>query len=272
MAKLKAALAAVAKSLGLQQQLLKRVQRRYKANRKRAFKAHAQQLAAQKNADKLRGEGKAKLAAKADKRVRRHSHVAYKNHLRAEHYLGAIKRKQQVIHKLETDHAKFAAELKKANKVTVRGNKVTGGASRQRLRVALHTAAHNCSTGVQHNYYSQSGLAPLYSHTLKDMPYGHRFDCSSFADGIYYVCGLKDPSGTDWNGGYTGTEGEHGKEVSASEAQTGDLVLYGSFPHHHVEVVLDPENKTTCGHGSAPIDMGVFDLFGDGDYIIRTYL
>jgi hypothetical protein len=49
-------------------------------------------------------------------------------------------------------------------------------------------------------------------------------------------------------------------------------VLYGPAPHHHVEVVLDPREKTTVGHGSPPIDIGVFDLFGDGDYIIRRYV
>jgi len=72
--------------------------------------------------------------------------------------------------------------------------------------------------------------------------------------------------------GWTGTEGEHGTRVSEDGAKTGDLVLYGPFPHHHVEVVDNPKLKTTVGHGSPPIDQGVFDLFGDGNYEIRRYI
>lgn len=270
MKKLQDRLAAVAKRLGLMQPRLARAQRRYKSNRKRAFKAHEQQLAAQKKADRLRSEGKD--ATGVDARASRYGHTAHKNHARAQVWLGRVKVLQRKLNGLEADHAKIAAELKKAHKVSVRGNKVTGGTARQRLRVAIHTAAANCASGAQHNYYSMTGGAPDYGRMLKDMPYGLRFDCSVFGDGTYYVCDLPDPSGTDFNGGFTGTEGEHGRQVSESEAKTGDLVLYGPQPHHHVEVVDDPEAKTTIGHGSAPIDQGVFDLFGDGDYIVRSYV
>lgn len=272
MAKIRQALTRVAEALGLNQTLLARAQRRYKANRKRAYKAHAQQLVAQKQADAARAKGDTATAARKDKAALRHGSVAFKNHSRAQHYLGSVKTLTQRIHGLETTHAAIAAKLKKLNHVQVRGNKVTGGKPRGQIRVALHTAAGNCAAGKQNNYYSQVGAASDYGHTITGMPYGHRFDCSSFADGIYYVCGLPDPSGTDYNGGYTGTEGERGREVSPGAAQTGDLILYGSFPHHHVEVVDDPAVRTTVGHGSGPIDGGIFDLFGDGDFHIRSYL
>jgi hypothetical protein len=273
--KLKEALAKVAEALGLSGVLLARVQHRYIANRKRAFKAHHQQVAAQESADRARAAGNEALAGKRDREALRHAHVAYANHLRAQHFVGVVKKLQQRINGLEADHAKLAAGLKKAHKVTVHANKIEGGTARGRLAVAIHTSAANCSTGTQHNYYSMTGAAPDLGHTLKGMPYGHRFDCSSYATGIYFLSGLKDPNGGEYaptETMFTGTLGEHGKRVSESEAKTGDFVLYGPAPHHHVEVVDDPARKTTIGHGSAPIDQGVFDLFGDGDYEIRSYV
>jgi len=275
MAKLKAALKAVKEKLSLNDRLLVRAQRRYKANRKRAYIAHGKQESAQVRADEWRSKANPKQAAVFDKEARRHAEVAYRNHLRAQHYLGVTKTLQQKINKLDTTAAGYEKKIK-ANKAKVGpdGHKITGGTARQRLRLAIHTAAHNCATGKQNNYYSMSGLARAYLRTLAGYPYGHTWDCSTFADGSYIVCGLEAPSGPDTltQGGYTGTQGEHGKQIPESQAKTGDLVLYGPFPHHHVEVVDDPKAKTTIGHGSPPIDAGVFDLFGDGDYIIRTYL
>jgi len=265
MKKLRAALTKVRKALRRDHWLLKRAQRRYKANRKRAYVAHNQQVKAQEAADRLRAEGHPRAAARKDKEVRRHGHVAYRNHLRAEHFLGVVKKLQQRIHGLKRKRADFQAELRK----------IASDHPRAKIRRALHTAAANCASGAQNNYYSMTGALPVLARTLAGMPYGHRFDCSSFATGIYFVCGLKDPNGGDYAPGetmYTGSLGEHGRRVSDAEAKTGDLVFYGPAPHDHVEVVDDPKAKTTIGHGSPPIDAGVFDLFGDGDYEIRTYL
>jgi hypothetical protein len=265
MNKIRAALARIAKALKLDHVLLARAQRRYKANRRRAYIAHNQQLGAQRRADSLRAHGHAAAAARVDKEVRRRAHVAYRNHLRAEHYLGVVKRLQQRIHGLKTKREHFRAELKKK----------VGSGPRAELRHAIHTAAANCASGHQNNYYSMTGALPDLAKTLAGMPYGHRFDCSSFATGVYFVCDLPDPNGGNYTPGetmYTGSLGEHGKRVSEAQAKTGDLVLYGPAPHHHVEVVDDPHAKTTIGHGSPPIDAGVFDLFGDGDYEIRSYV
>ena len=48
-------------------------------------------------------------------------------------------------------------------------------------------------------------------------------------------------------------------------------MLSGPNPHHPVELSVGPGDKT-IGHGSAPVDPGVINLFGDGDYIIRSYV
>jgi hypothetical protein len=287
-AKLRAALTVVKEKLSLNQHLLARAQHRYKANRKRAFIAHNRQEKARRLADQRRREGHPKLAASFDEEARRHAHVAYRNHLRAQFWLGRIKVLQQRIHGLKTRAEHYEAEIKK-NRAKVDGNKVTGGSRRQRLRLALHTAARNCASGDQNNYYDMEGALPDLGHTLEGMPYGHRFDCSSFATGIDYCCGLPDPNGGDYTPGetmYTGSLGEHGRRVSKAHAKTGDAVLYGPAPHHHIEKVDDPDEESTIGHGSAPIDAGKFDLFGGGtcaspggpgpqslaDYEIRTYL
>lgn len=287
MAKLKAALAAVAKSLGIQQALLSRAQRRYKANRKRAFKAHAQQLAARRKADALRkessvcltygptedqrkGERLLKRSIRLDKQARRHSQVAYKNHLRAEHYLGAIKRKQQAIHKLETTQAGLEAELKKLNKVTIKGDKATGGSVHERLKAVALASAAACASGARPNHYDQGGSYDV-SHCITGPAYDHRDDCSSWKTSAHKSAGLKDPNGLRYTAGYTETLRNYavanGLVVSRSELKPGGSVIYGRpGATHHVEMYVGPGDKT-IGHGSAPVDAGIVDLFGPDEYM-----
>lgn len=273
MEKLKAALAAVAKSLGLQHVLLSRAQRRYKANRKRAFKAHNQQLAAQRRADKARGLGtpaSLRKARREDKRARRHSHVAYRNHLRAEHYLGAIKRKQQAIHKLETRQADLEAELKKLNKVTIKGDKATGGSVHERLKAVALASAAACASGDRDNFYSQSGRYDV-SHCITGPATDCRDDCSSWTTSAHKSAGLKDPNGLRYTAGYTETLRDYAVAndlvVSRSELKPGGSVIYGRpGATHHVEMYVGPGDKT-IGHGSAPVDAGVVDLFGPDEYM-----
>lgn len=261
MAKIKERLAKILEKLMSDEAQLEKARKRYKANRALAMKDHKKAAKAQEAGNQ----------GKAD----RCNHRASRAHRRAQFWLGKVKLCIQRKEGLEAHEDKIRDELRKWQKehgVVVRGNDVSGGTPRQRLRAALLAAMHNYQRGKQPGYYSQSGVERVYAKMLIGMPYGHIFDCSTFADGIYYCCGLKDPSGTGYNGGYTGTEGANGKQISVSQAQVGDLVLYGPFPHHHVEVVLDPARQTTCGHGSPPIDEGIFNLFGDNDFIVRSYL
>lgn len=287
MAKIKTALAAVAKSLGLQQTLLARAQRRYKANRKRAFKAHDQQLGAQKKADGLRAEaskfgtfGKGENQAKAtaalrklpreERRARRYSHRAFKNHLRAEHYLGAIKRKQQAIHKLETTQAALEAESKKLDKVTIKGDKATGGSVHERMKAVGLASAAACASGVRANFYDQDGDYDV-SHCITGPATDHRDDCSSWKTSVHKSCGLKDPNGLRYTAGYTETLRNyavaHGLVVTRAELKPGGSVIYGEpGATHHVEMFVGPGEKT-IGHGSAPVDAGIVDLFGPDEFM-----
>ena len=279
MKKLKAALAAVEDKLGMNERLLKKARRRHKKFRVRAEDEHKKQLEYQGHAASLRAEGgyNATEAPYVERKAARCQHRAERSHNKSVFWKGRVKQQVARVHHLERSEAEIKAELtkwKREHGVQIHGSKVTGGTARQRLKAALLRAMLNYRNGSLAGYYSQTGGVRDYLHAIYHYALGRIWDCSTFADGVYLCCGLEAPSGpnTLTAGGFTGTEGEHGKRVSESQAQVGDLVLYGPAPHHHVEVVLDPARKTTCGHGSPPIDEGVFDLFGDGDFEIRSYL
>jgi hypothetical protein len=81
-----------------------------------------------------------------------------------------------------------------------------------------------------------------------------------------------DPNGNNYQGGYTGTLGTHGQKISRDEAKRtpGAAILFGTYPHHHVEMSLGDGSTTTVGHGSAPVDRGTFDLL-PGPKTYRRY-
>ena len=268
MSKVRSLLAQVAEKLAFNRVLLARAQRRYKANRKRAYQAHNQQIRAQGAADRLRTQGHLAGAETRDKEAVRKGHIAYKNHLRAQHYLGVIKKLTQRIEGLESAEDQYAAQLTELSKVTIRGNTAKGGSKRHRLKAVALVAAAKCAKGQRNNFYSQAGAWDI-DHCITGESYGERSDCSSWVTSAYKSAGLPDPNGQRYTGGYTGTLGENG--TVTSDPKPGDLVLYGPAPHHHVEMYVGPGDKT-IGHGSAPVDPGVIDLFGDGDYEIRSYL
>lgn len=277
LAKVRNLLSKLATALGLDEDLLARAQRRYLANRKRAFKAHNQQVQAQKLADSFRakaGEGKhvaywESRAAHEDRVAGRKGHVANKNHLRAEHFLGVIKDLQARVKGVEDRRAELEAELKKLHHVTISGNKATGGTPRERLKAVALRSSLNCSRGIRNNFYSQTGEFDA-KHCITGPAYGHRDDCSSWFASVYYSAGLPDPSNENYTAGYTGTLEANGKQVS--HPKPGDAVLYGDpGATHHVEMYVGPGDKT-IGHGSSPVDPGVIDLFGDGNYRFFTFV
>lgn len=268
MSKVRGLLAQVAEKLGSNQLLLARAQRRYKANRKRAFQAHNQQIKAQGAADRLRSQGHVAGAEKRSKDAARKGHVAYKNHLRAQHYLGVIKKLTQRIEGLKSAQVQYASQLHELKKVKVVGNKATGGTRRHRLKTVALLSAARCASGGRNNFYSQAGAWDI-DHCITGERYGERSDCSSWVTSVYKSAGLADPNGERYTGGYTGTLVANGKQVSTP--RPGDLVIYGPGTGHHVEMYVGPGDKT-IGHGSAPVDPGVIDLFGDSDFRFFSYL
>lgn len=265
--KLRKALLRLESRLSSRQSLLAKARRRYRKFHALAVREHDRQLKAEKHGHVLRAE--------------RFKRRAESRHDKAIYWRGRVKEEVAKVHGLEDRISKREADIrqwKREHGVFFEGpNKVRGGTPEQRLRVAIHTAALNYSKGTQPGYYSQSGGARVYDHGLYHYPYGHIWDCSTFADAMYFVCGLPSPSGPGAysTGGYTGTELAHGKQISRSEVRTGDLVIYLQYPGdtvgHHVEVVDDPSRETTIGHGDSAINAGTFNLFGDGLYEFRRY-
>jgi hypothetical protein len=267
MIKMKKRLEQVVKKMGNLEHRLEVATQEYHQHRDVAHEANVAKKQLRHQADKVRITHPTR-AAKIDKEAAAAKERATRHHNKAIFKRGKVKEYQQRIHNLGVNQEKIIANIHKYQKehgVTVHGNQVTGGTPRQRLKVALETAAHNCATGHQHNFYDMEGGWDI-EHVLTHMSSDKRFDCSSFATGIHKACGLPDPNGTNYTGGYTGTLMSHCELISRAEVQVGDFVIYGSYPGHHVEVVLDPTHEITIGHGSAPIDRGVFNLFGDGNY------
>jgi len=267
-ARIRAALAKLADALKLQHRLRARAQRRYKANRRRAFIAHNEKLRAMAKADRMRMGGHPRAERRAGREADRAHHRELANHHRAQHYLGVIKRKQRQIHKLKTRQSDLEAELKKLSKVTIKGNKAEGGTPGQRWKAVCLASVANCSSAKRRNFYSMAGTWDIDHVITPGEEYGERSDCSSTVTGWAKAAGLPDPNGTDWTGGYTGTlireaNGWKGVSESAMRKKGWGYVVYGSGTGHHTEAYIGPGNRT-AGHGSAPVDFGVIDLFGTG--------
>lgn len=199
-----------------------------------------------------------------------------RRHKRAVYWKGRIKRQHNRISHLERSVGEINAELAKYqsdHKVRFAGaNKVQGGTPNQRQHAASLKAMRNYQEGKQPGYYSQGGVYPDYGHSIAHMPQGHRFDCSSWRDGINYCCGLESPSGGEYrNGGYTATELAFSRKIPRSQVRPGDGIVYlrylGDTNGHHTEIVDDVGKETTIGHGDEAINAGVFDLFGDGLFV-----
>jgi hypothetical protein len=270
MKKLRIALAAVVKALDLNEPLLARARRRYAANRKRAFLAHEEQLSAHHKADRLRAKHHLAKAAREDRRAGQCSHRAYRNHLRAQFWLSRIRVLVQRIEELDTRKEHFEAELKKLDKVRIVGDTATGGTVPQRLKAIALKSAAACASGERANFYSQAGDYDVH-HCITGPRFGHRDDCSSWKTSAHHSAGLKDPNGENYTAGYTETLRDyavaHGLVVSRDKLKPGGSVIYGPpGATHHVEMYVGPGEKT-IGHGSAPVDAGIVNLFGPDEYM-----
>ena len=76
-------------------------------------------------------------------------------------------------------------------------------------------------------------------------------DCSGFVTLCYYLAGAPDPNGLDYDGqGYTGTLLRAMSSVAPATVDPGDLVVWGTYPGHHVALVLEPgDDPLLCSHG-----------------------
>lgn len=265
--KIKDALDKVAASLGLNGKLLGRAQRRAKKFHEKAKHNLHERDKATKLADRYRQQGHlAKAQAETNKAARCEARRGQASG-KAQFWTGRVKVLQQRINGLEHRQEDLKAELKKLSGVTIKGNKATGGTPRERLKAVALASAAACASGHRPNFYSMPG-AWTVDHCITGEHSGDRSDCSQWFTSVYKAAGLKDPNGERYTGGYTGTLVANGKQVSSP--QPGDAVIYGSGVGHHVELFIG--DGRTIGHGSAPVDAGVVDLFGDGDYRFFSFV
>jgi hypothetical protein len=275
MSKIRAALDAVAHTLGLSQKLLGRAQRRAKKFHRKAKHNLHERDKAKRQADRYRALNHPARAAAEDAKAGRCEARRARSSAKAQFWTGRVKVLTQRIHGLEVRQDKLSAELKRLTGPRVEGNRVKGGSSGERWRAACLTAVSNCASGRRRNFYSQSGSWDV-KHEIEPGPaYGERSDCSQFLTGMAWSARLPDPNGADFTGGYTGTLiGQHDGWIRVSrshmERKGWGYVVYGGGTGHHTEAYIGPGDRT-AGHGSAPVDFGVINLFGDGDYSCFIY-
>lgn len=275
MPRIRKALAGIADQLGLNRPLLRRARKRYKKFHERAVRNHEGAEWSEARADELRAADYPEAARWRDKQAARRHHRAHRSSQKAQWWLGRVKVLNQRVHKLETRRDDLRAELERVGReVTIRGNTATGGTAGERFRAVALASAAACAANDRANFYSQPGAWDV-DHVITGVSRDKRSDCSQWLTAVCKAAGLPDPNGADYTGGYTGTlvSGHNGwRQVSESEMRRRGwgFVIYGPGTAHHVEGYVGPGNRT-IGHGSAPIDPGVIDLFGDGDYRCFTY-
>jgi hypothetical protein len=271
------ALAEAARAIGLVAVALVVARRRTKRFRSKGRHANCVAAAAERKADLLRGEQKPARAAYQDRKAARARHRASKAHGRAQFQIGRVKALVRQKHQLDQSQAHLRDELQawlKEHGVQIVGNKAKGGTAHKRWVAVCLASVANCAHGVRRNFYSMVGGWDIKHVIRPGEANGERSDCSSTVTGWAWSAGLPDPNGANWSGGFTGTlVGEHNGWHRVSETELKKrgwgYVVYGPGNGHHTEAYIGPGDRT-AGHGSAPVDFGVINLFGDGDY--RCYV
>lgn len=254
--------------------------RRFRRFDRIADHAHARALDARAAADLLRADGDLEAANRKDRVARRRQRKAKKYRDLAMVKIGRIKVLKRHVLKLDRLVEKAEADLeeeRKKNKVTIQlnQNKVTGGTPKARFRTACIVSSRRCGAGKRINFYDQSGT-PSVDRCFEGEDYDQRSDCSQWLTSAIWTAGLPNPNGDQWLGiMYTGSlvnpqNGWH--QCSEEEMRRAGFgyVVYGGGTGFHVEAYIGPADLT-IGHGSAPIDAGVIDLLGDGNFRCYTY-
>jgi hypothetical protein len=298
MAKLKARLAALAKSLGVQKPLLARARRRTKKDHERAVKAEKARDRARAQADDYRAEaasflrfddedsqarGQALLrrARRRDRKAAAEGARALKFHRRAARWAERVRVLFARVEGIRTSIAGLEAEIaefERKHRVTFAGNKAKGGTAGKRWLATWALMCANCVNGVRRNFYSQVG-GPDIKHEIEPGPaYGCRSDCSSSITGAAWTCGLPDPNGLKFSGyGYTGTlvqEHNGWRQCSLAEMREKGwgYVIYGGGTGFHVEAFTPSESNPdqSSGHGDAAVNRGSLFMFGSVE--MRFYI
>ena len=288
MAKLKAALAALLKSLGIQEGLrdfqVRRAQARH--DEQVGHEAVLERLEDEadslwKRARSLRKGGHVKRADEARRKAIRKDKACQKRKVRRDRaeakaivWKQRARAKTKLIHGIKTDIEKVQREAAKLGpRVDLDANMVVGGDFDERWRLANLTAVQCCNNGRRRNAYSQGGAPDIWHPFGPGPASGRRDDCSTYTTSIALATGADDPNGEDFRGpGYTGTLVQaHGRWKQVDDLDTmvragQGYIVYGTGTGFHVEDFCPTENDRlgTVGHGSASVDTGTVHMFGSG--------
>jgi hypothetical protein len=283
MAKIKAALERVARALKIQHALRARAVRRMTARHKEQVKAEKQASAAAAEAERCRARGEVAKAHRKDGKAERLDAKADRAKRKAIAYKRVARRKAQQIHKLQVDRKSLEARAATMKPHVGKDGRVAGADDRGEAFIfANRYIAARCAATSRPNFYDMYGSGFNVHHALLkgDQPHigqmsGERSDCSLFGTETCWAAKLPDPNGTGFTSGWTATAlGQHNgwRIVSEQEMRKKGwgIVIYlrwnGDREGHHWEDYVGEGGDETIGHGSAPVDPGVIDLFGNGLY------
>ena len=187
-----------------------------------------------------------------------------------------------MIEGLHKRHGDLEAKLEAMQPHVGPQGKVVGAEPGEGAIWVARFIASKCAGGERPNFYSMSGSGFNVQHAIDkgtqphigQLP-GQRSDCSLFVTEVCWAADLPDPNGLNYTAGYTGTLlGQHNGWQIVSEdvmrKRGWGIVVYLRYPGdtvgHHTEFYVGEGGTETIGHGSAPVDPGVVNLFGDGLY------
>lgn len=283
-------LAALQKSLGIQEGLRE-------FHRKRMLARHEEQVEHEavlerledeadelwKRARSLRKAGHVKRAEEARKKALRKDAAIQKRRVRRERaeaksivWKQRARNKTRLINEITEDIEAVQKEIAKLGPtVDLEHSRIVGGTFDERWRTFGLTAVTCCNNGRRRNAYSQGGSPDIWHPFGPGPAPGRRDDCSSFNTSGCLATGTPDPNGRDYNGeGFTGTQAypdpkSGWKQVSLERMMAAGqgYIIYGSGMGHHVELYCPSatDRYRTVGHGSAPVDFGTIHLFGPNE-------
>lgn len=139
---------------------------------------------------------------------------------------------------------------------------------RQRLLQVQHSrrivAITNAIVTVTTHAYNVGGETLAYSESSSTRGILSKYpglppatDCAGYVTWVYKSIGLPDPNDHGYNFnpvGWTGTLGDRGTVVSATNARIGDLAYYGGgYPFGHVAIVVHLHPTLVSSHGERGI-------------------
>lgn len=292
--KLRAKLASLTHSRGIQVALRDRATARMHARHVGQKKAEVQARAAREQGDRFRREAhrlapddpaKARKLRRAERKGRKAGKLdvkAEREKTRAVFWRGRARTIAKRIEGVEDRLDQIEEQIARSG-ATVQGNHVKGGDEFERWMLCLNTMAANCMKGLpdgRRNFYDMGGSWNVDHPIHPGEAPGERSDCSQGQTSAIKACGFPDINGEDFRGGFTGTmlrASGRWKEVSLEhmlKARRPAVIVYGTGNGHHTEgwcPLIDSDGNyidamRTVGHGTAAWDAGTVYDFGPGEF------